>query len=194
MDHFDLKKFFRNKDIKKYMAALFVAGILLMAFSSQPLKIGTSGFEEGSTNKKTDEIAQEGNMLDDDIENRLEDLFENIEGAGKVKVMITYKSGPEKIVATDTRSEESSTSETESGGVGREIKSVSGEVNTVILGSNSSGGGDALVVKEKTPEIEGIVVVAQGGGDANVKNSISKAAQALFDIPAHKVEVLKMGE
>ena len=50
------------------------------------------------------------------------------------------------------------------------------------------------MVKEKTPEIEGIVVVAQGGGDANVKNSISKAAQALFDIPAHKVEVLKMGE
>ena len=56
MDHLDLKKFFRNKDIKKYMAALFVAGILLMAFSSQPLKIGTSGFEESSANEKKDEI------------------------------------------------------------------------------------------------------------------------------------------
>lgn len=53
--------------------------------------------------------------------------------------------------------------------------------------------GEPFIVKEKTPEIEGIVVVAEGGDDIIVKDAISKAAQALFNVPAHKVEVLKMG-
>ena len=60
--------------------------------------------------------------------------------------------------------------------------------------SETVSGGKPIVVKENTPEIEGIVVVAQGGGNVLVKESISKAAQALFNVPAHKVEVLKMEE
>ena len=37
----------------------------------------------------------------------------------------------------------------------------------------------------------GIVVAAEGGDNAAVKAEISEAMEALFDVPAHKIKVLK---
>ena len=42
------------------------------------------------------------------------------------------------------------------------------------------------------PSIEGIVVVAEGGGNATVAANISNAAMALFPVEAHKIIVVKM--
>ena len=187
-----LKKIFRNANSKKYIATVFIAGILIMTFSAIPQK--PEAYVADTEKKDTYETEKNDTQDPSDMEKKLKALFENIEGAGKVEVMVTYKSGPEKIVATDTVTEENSTNETGSDGTEKINKSISGQVNTVIIDGRSQNDSGALIIKEKTPEIEGIVVVAQGGDSANVKNAISKAAQALFDIPAHKVEVLKMGE
>lgn len=64
-----------------------------------------------------------------DIEKRLEELFGNIDGAGNVKVMITYKSGPEKVLATETKSSEESSQERDTDGTERTSKNVSSEIN-----------------------------------------------------------------
>ena len=42
------------------------------------------------------------------------------------------------------------------------------------------------------PEIEGVIIVAEGGGDIIVKNSLISAANAALGVPTHKIEVLKM--
>ena len=46
--------------------------------------------------------------------------------------------------------------------------------------------------EEMTAEISGIVIVAEGGDNVLVKDSLIRAAQALFGVPANKVEVFKM--
>ena len=54
--------------------------------------------------------------------------------------------------------------------------------------------GEALaVLKELAPEIEGILVLADGADRATVKAEIVDAVQALFPLPAHKIKVLKRG-
>ncbi len=45
---------------------------------------------------------------------------------------------------------------------------------------------------ENMPEIEGVVVVAQGGGEPTVVSEITSAIEALLGVPAHKIKVLKM--
>ncbi len=45
---------------------------------------------------------------------------------------------------------------------------------------------------EETKEVTGVVVIAEGGGNAEVQNNIIKAVQTLFDVPVHKIQVLKM--
>ena len=193
MDTLAVKKLLRNVKLRKYMALVFACGILLMAFSDKFQKPSAAGGAYESVKKDTaDESGPVRGLYDSDLENRLEQLFGQIDGAGKVKVMITYKSGPEKVVATETKSAEDNSEETDSSGSSRLSKSISSEVK-MAYSSNSSANGEPFIVKENVPELEGIVVGAQGGGDIMVKEAISKAAQALFNVPAHKVEVLKMG-
>lgn len=42
--------------------------------------------------------------------------------------------------------------------------------------------------KELSPKIEGVVVIADGGENAVVKENISSAVQALFDIDRIRLE------
>ncbi len=42
------------------------------------------------------------------------------------------------------------------------------------------------------PEVEGVVVVSQGGDDSSVKLAITEAIQALFGIDVHKIKIVKM--
>ena len=51
-----------------------------------------------------------------------------------------------------------------------------------------------IVEKELYPEISGIVISASGGGNPTVQAEISAAMEALFDLPAHKIKVLKRVE
>ncbi len=44
----------------------------------------------------------------------------------------------------------------------------------------------------KTPEVEGVVVCAQGAGNGKAAKNISEVIQALFGIEAHKIKIVKM--
>ena len=48
------------------------------------------------------------------------------------------------------------------------------------------------MIKEMEPEIEGVLVAAEGGDNENVANEITQAVQVLFNIPVHKIKVVKM--
>ena len=50
------------------------------------------------------------------------------------------------------------------------------------------------VSKELSPQIEGVVVVAQGGDQAVVKQNITEAVEALFGIESHKIRIMKKHE
>lgn len=54
--------------------------------------------------------------------------------------------------------------------------------------------GEPVVEKELAPEISGIVISAQGGGNASVAEGNFGSEQALFGLPAHKIKVLKRVE
>lgn len=47
------------------------------------------------------------------------------------------------------------------------------------------------VSQELLPEVAGIAVAAEGGGNAVVKSEISSMLEALFGLPAHKIKVLE---
>ena len=54
------------------------------------------------------------------------------------------------------------------------------------------GTSEPYVVKTLSPEIEGVLVVAEGAGSGIVNRTIVEAVQALFGVEAHKVKVVKM--
>lgn len=113
----------------------------------------------------------------DDLEQRLENILSNVKGAGNVRVMITYKAGSEKIIAYNTDKE----SENKDSGF------ATNEKNEIALSNDSP-----VVLKETYPEIEGLLIVAQGGENIKVKNNLISASMALLPIEVNKIEVLAM--
>lgn len=170
---------FLRKDSKKLRAdliAVLATGVVLII-------IGNTFF--GPTDSTTEKITAIQNSetsqgdTDEQLEKRLAEVFSEIEGAGKVKVMLTLKAGTEIIVAEEEKIKESND------GVDME--------NSVVILSQGNGVEKPLILKEKYPEVEGIIIVAEGGDDFLVKEALSKGAQALLNVPAHKVEIFKMG-
>ena len=104
-----------------------------------------------------------------------------MEGVGKVKVMITLKSSKESVVNKDTPYEESTK---------KDEKAVKEDEETVLIDKN--GEKVPYIVKEVEPEVEGVVVVAQGGGSDIVNQNIVDAVSVLFHISSYKIKVLKM--
>lgn len=116
------------------------------------------------------------------LEKRLEETLSLIDGAGRVCVMITLKDTGEKVVEKDVARR----SDTDSGGSQNTDQSQSsvyvrdGSVETPYISN------------ELTPQVEGVLVVAQGGGNSMVKQNILQSVMALFPLEAHKITIVKM--
>lgn len=103
------------------------------------------------------------------IEAKLEKILSEISGVGKVKVMITAKNHGEISLAKDS--------------------DIKGD-KTIVL-SMKGGGEDIKVIKESYPEIQGVIVVAEGGRNAKVKSDITEAVSALLGVETHKIKIFE---
>lgn len=134
--------------------------------------------------------SENGNSYEADLERRVRELLSRVDGVGAVDVMVVLKSSGEKVLHLDTASRSSSTEETDSSGAVRRLREGE-ESRTAVLEGEAGGGQTPIVAKELYPEISGIVISAEGGGDPGVKAEITGAMEALFGLPAHKISVLK---
>ena len=61
-----------------------------------------------------------------------------------------------------------------------------------VLTEEKGGNTAPFILSENAPVIEGVVIVAEGGRDATVQAALHQAAEALCNVPAHKIAVLQM--
>ena len=80
--------------------------------------------------------------------------------------------------------------ETDSAGGSRISVSEKSEGTTVFY--DIDGNSTPYILSETYPEITGVVVIAQGSGTGTVDLDILNAVQVLFDVPAHKIKIMKM--
>ena len=112
------------------------------------------------------------------LEERLELLLSQIEGAGKVRVLLTEQAGECVIFQTD--SDRSGSSGTESA-----------RTETVII-TDSDRSQQGLVRQINPPVYLGAVVVCQGADRATVRLAVVQAVSNATGLGADKISVLKM--
>lgn len=198
----------KKKLTKENMAVVALLGLLLMVIAipadrfsgdvqenaGKDTREGTSAIQEGmETGEAADggDAASGGEGYAKRMEEELQELLSAMEGVGEVKVMITIRDSGEQVVEKDVPSESGWVSETDSAGGTRESESARQEESTVYI-TDSEGNRTPYISQTTQPEIEGVTVVAQGGGDALIQKNITEVIQALFDIEAHKIKVVKM--
>ena len=124
------------------------------------------------------------------MEEKLKAVLENMEGVGEAEVMITLKASGEKVLDKNTDYQKSQVTEEDAQG-GMRITDEESRKEDTVLSGGSSGSQEPYVVQEKRPEVEGVVVLAEGGDSPETVSEINEALQALFDISPHKIKVLK---
>jgi stage III sporulation protein AG len=180
---------------------MFLAGIFLIVLSFPNIFSFNKTQNKKSENniggaKSAQNESQEGTSTNiseytHTLEENLRNLLVKVDGVGEVKVMITLKSSEEKVTLRDNPYSQESNTETDSEGGNRISSNISKEDKTVLI-DNEKGDTIPYVIKETMPEIEGIVILAQGGGKVAIINEIIDASMVLFDVPAHKIKVMKM--
>lgn len=172
---------------KKKLNPLIVWGIILAV----ALLAGSSIF--GSGGKKQEQTAQpeaeksfHPPQVDKEyiaqMEERLSAALSRIKGAGKVTVIVSTDDEGEKVLATDNKSK--SEHQTDENAVSASTEQ---EESTVMAGQGSSQ--QPFVVKEKKPNPTGVIVIAEGAGNENVRYELYEAVKALYGISPHRIKV-----
>lgn len=123
-------------------------------------------------------------------EKELAAILEQIRGAGRVDVMVTYISSGEIVPAYDIRQTEDNTNEKDTNGGTRSIIGSSYE-SDIAYEEVQSGIKRPIVLKELQPKVKGVVVVADGASDPVVCGNLTRAVQVLMDVPIHKIQVFE---
>ena len=175
---------------KRQLLILLLVGILLMVIVL-PVPDGGEGSEE--ENNQTDVKITDAGDYEAYLEEKTARTLQYVEGVGKAEVMITLKSSSQKVIEKDQQSSSQTTEEEDSEGGTRTLNDISSD-KTSIYEQNSDGSQSPYVSKELTPEIEGVVVIADGGDNAVVVQNITEAVQALFGVEAHKIKIMKRAD
>ena len=124
--------------------------------------------------RQTQETVQQQKTL----EQELEDVLSKLDGAGKVRVLLTESSGSETYYQQDEdRMEDEG---------GKQIRS-----DTVIL-TDSGRGQSGLVRRVDPPVYLGAVVLCQGADSARVKLAVTEAVANATGLSTDRITVLKM--
>lgn len=139
------------------LSVILIIGVILMVSVSG----GGAGKKEVHT--AIDTAAEEA---------RLEAILSEIDGAGNVRVMVTYYGGTEQSLAYETKSDTNKDSHSED--------------KTAVMSGSSP-----MIVQELYPKVKGVIVVAQGAGDISVKRELTEAVTAAMGVGASRVKVYK---
>ena len=148
----------------KYVCIVLIAGICLLLLPDQNDTVNIIN--------SSPDINQE---LDD---TELSDLLELVEGAGKVKVMLSIASGEKTVYQID--------------------ESISGTTDNVnkkteaVIVTDSQRNETGLINQINPPQYLGAIVVCQGGDNPTVKLAIIQAVSRITGLGADKICVLKM--
>ena len=151
----------------KYVIIILLFGLFLML-----LPDFSSNENESTLQAKATQQPEES------VEEKLTAILSQIEGAGEVRVMLSYARGEETVYQTDA---DNSSGENNS----------STRVESVII-SGEDRKETGLVRQVNPAAYQGAVVVCKGGDDPRVRLAIEEAVSDITGLGSDKISVLKM--
>jgi stage III sporulation protein AG len=175
-------------------AAFMLAGNLLLKTDTNPTNLSaatsgkvdsedvpTFGLKKSSGNKAVAEYEEQ-------YENQLKKALQEMLGVDDVTVVVTIDSTDKKVLEKNRVSKSQTTEETDRDGGQRKVIDTSTDEQLVIVRNGESE--VPIVVETKKPDIRGILVVAKGAENIQVKKWIVEAVTRALGVPSHRVAVM----
>ncbi len=167
----ELKKFFGQIMNTRALVIIFIVGIGLMLLPQEKDK------GENVSSAKADC----GTAYKTEMEKQLKTILSSVKGVGSTEVMITLENDGQTFFASDVKAEHQKRDDTEQ----------NTEEKTYLLKNDAGGGESPIVVQQGKPNISGVLVIAEGAKNADIKNDIIRAVRAVLGVKAHRIEVLE---
>lgn len=151
----------------KYAALILLVGMFLLWMPVKNEKPAQSQYVNNSTTE------QDRNREED-----LAEILQSIQGAGRVKVLLSVLEGEETVYQTDSDVSDSGDNNTE-------------RTDTVII-TDSQRQENGLVRKINPPVYLGAVVVCDGADNATVRLAVTQAVAKITGLGTDAICVLKM--
>ena len=201
-----IKKFLPNKDGEeqnnKRKLENIVVFVLILIITLIVINVIWKGDDINKKDVPTDsnkKLAEENleNVIvqDENEENKrlvsdLENILSNINGVGKVKVMVTYSETSKIIPVYNEESKEESTEETDSEGGTRKVTQT--DTRKEVIYEENDANKSLITQSVVSPKIEGAIITAKGANNASTKTNIIQAVSAVTGLSTHKIQVFEM--
>lgn len=152
----------------RYVVLVLLIGIVLMMIPI-PQKINNSDITHNGEIETSEEV---------EIGEALEGILSYLDGAGSVKVKVSFAKGKHTIYQTDSNTEQSQSDYTE-------------KIETVLI-SRSDKSQSGLISRVDPPQCMGVIVMCQGADNSAVKLAIVDAVAKFTGLGADRISVLKM--
>lgn len=149
----------------RYFLLVLLVGLVLMLLPEKGERTGAPEMPAEETEVVT-------------MEQRLEVILGQIEGAGKVRVMLTEETGENRTYQTDDDLTDTQ-------------DSVTARHDTVIV-TDAVRAQQGLLCRVDPPEYRGAVIVCQGADQAGIRLAIVQAVSNVTGLGADRISVLKM--
>jgi len=160
-----LEKIKNNKKLQIFLLGFVVLVILLVYITY---------FVQGTNEVKTEIVESFNNSTEEYIialEEKLENVLSDIEGAGRVNVAITFSSGFVNQYAYEETSKDT-------------LSSSNTSTNLILVND------EPIIISQSYPTIAGVLVVAEGGEKLKVKLDILSSIQTLLDVANENITIL----
>lgn len=124
-------------------------------------------------------------------EKQLEEVLSKIVGVRDVSIIVNLDSTEEDVVQVDVRESKQVTQEMDKTGGNRSITQNTNDQKTAYY--RSDNGEQPVVIKKLKPKVRGVLVVARGVENLQVKAIVIEAVQRTLDVPMHRISVLPKG-
>lgn len=174
---------------KNALFFLGLAGILLIFLSDLLFAPRQSAAEDAV--QPEPQIGQTGQrgQTEQELEARLTEMISAVQGAGRVRVMLTLENDGETVYAYDEQND----TQTAAGGADGAVSRRQSYENEHVL-IDAGNGRQPLIETCLEPEVKGVAVVCEGGDDITVVKRVTELVSVVLRLPTNRVCVIKMTE
>ncbi len=183
-----------------YMLVMLVAGVVLMMgndlFSKSEnavpasVAIPASGETEEveAFSRKSEKAEKTIADYERGFEEQIKEAIEEIAGVSDVSVVVNVDATEQKVYIKNSVKNKQITEETDREGGKRSVEDISNDEQLVIV---RNGEKEVPVIQEtKKPKVRGVLIVAKGADNVNIKKWIVESVTKSLDVPSHRVAVM----
>ena len=98
------------------------------------------------------------------------------------------------VIAIPTKTEPRNSSLSIYDEMGQEATDMEKRLQNLLRKMQGVGEVHTMITYQKDDSVEGIVIIAEGGGNAVVVRNITEVVQALFAVDSHKIKVIEKNQ